>query len=198
MPRKIIRGTGITAREITVYDANAGEAPPHKAWNDAVERGGLFGAVSQEALRTCEKILENTNAEAAPIDSPADFAQVIAKHIAYAKNEIQAGDADRAARFAFIAGMEWARATMKWGWEPDALRGEKVAGGERNAAHRTNARHETLRNERFRIMRARVPVVGVDNAAAECAAELGGKPGTIKQQWNRHNRKGGPKKKRDT
>lgn len=193
MPRKIIRGTGITAREITVYDAKAGEAPPALAWNDAVERGGLFGAVSQEALRTCEKILENANAEAAPIDSPEDFAQVIAKHLAYAKNEIQAGDADRAARFAFIAGMEWARATMKWGWEPDALRGEKVAGGEHNAALRTNERHVPLRARRFARMRELVPQIGVDSAAAQCEAEGLGNRDAIKRQWNRHGNK-----KRDT
>jgi hypothetical protein len=195
MPRKVIRGTGITAREGVEYDAKAGEAPSHEHWNAAIEEGGgLFGAVSLQAARSCEHILANATGDIRE-DDPEAFAQTIANYIAYAKNEIQVGDADRAARFAFIAGMEWARATMKWAWEPDALRGEKVAGGRHNSAAQTNERHVPQRELRFSRMRELAPSIGADKAAAQCETEGLGTRAAIKRQWNRFH---SVKKKRDT
>lgn len=188
MPRKTIRGTGITAREITVYDAKAGEAPPHKAWNDAVEQGGgLFGAISLEAVKTCELILASANAESAPIDSPEDFAQIIDKHLGYAKNEIQNGDADRAARFAFVAGMEWARLVAKLGWEPDALRGGKITesasrGGSARAASLA-PRTKTIRDEMRRLIEGGM---SIRSAAEHCAKNgVGASTNANEQSWKR-------------
>lgn len=78
---------------------------------------------------------------------------------------------------------------------PDALRGEKVAGGSESAAHATNARHVPMRERRFARMRELVPKVGVDKAAAQCAVEGLGSFDAIKRQWNRHRP---DKEKRDT
>lgn len=197
MPRKETRGTGITAYEITMHDVR--EEGFEKAfdrsadnWNRAIkEGGGIFGAVSQPALRACEQILANAKGEEIE-HSPEEFARLVARYIEIAKARIRDGNADLAARHAWDAGVTWAQARMKWAWEDDALRGEKVAGGMRNRAHATNARHKTLREKRFVIMGRLVPKVGVDKAAAHCEAEGLGPWTAVKKQWNRQ------RKKRDT
>ncbi|MGB3864777.1 MAG: hypothetical protein WBA29_04000 [Xanthobacteraceae bacterium] len=193
MPRKGISGTGITAREVTLYDVQRGESLPKSFWEGITEsfkKHGHFGMVALEAEEICNQVLANFKGDMAPVDSPEAFAQIILKHIAIAKDNIgHRDDADYAARHAFEAGVEWARAMMKWQWELDALRGQKVAGGERNAAHQTNRRHDKLREARFARMAELVPGIGVDKAAAQCEVEGLGKRTGIKRQWYRHHPK---------
>lgn len=43
MPRKVFRGTGITAREGIEYDAKAGESPPFENWNAAIRTAACSG-----------------------------------------------------------------------------------------------------------------------------------------------------------
>lgn len=57
---------------------------------------------------------------------------------------------------AFIAG-EYFRAALGKKHESDAVRGERVAGGARNAAHATNERHEALRERRMASMTELIP-----------------------------------------
>lgn len=92
---------------------------------------------------------------------------------------------------AFIAGQHF-RAALGKEHESDAVRGEKVAGGARNSAHATNARHAASREQRFARMRELVPEMGVDAAACQCEVEGLGSWQGIKKQWNRH------EKSRDT
>lgn len=194
MPRKVKLGTGITAYEITMYDVQEEGLPQGSSdWNQSLKEHGYFGTVARQAEQTCELITAKAGAGLPTMeDSPEAFARLIGKLIRATKNEIARSDADRAARFAFRAGTEWARAAMKWAWEDDAFRGEKVAGGERNAAHQTNARHAPPREKRFARMRELVPRMGPDKAAACCEVEGLGTRVAIKRQWNRW------QKKRDT
>lgn len=193
MPRKVRVGAGMTAREVVAYDTRTEVKEISEKLHrkrSAIEQRGLFGVASEEAESVCRSILAEFQGEPAP-DSPQDLARPILKFIEAAREAIDRDEADRAARLAFVAGLEWARAVMKWGWEPDALRGEKVAGGERNSAHQTNARHEALRNKRFARMEKLASQIGVDKAAEQCEVEGLGSRAAIKKQWNRH-------KKRDT
>jgi hypothetical protein len=201
MPRKVVRGTGITAYEVTEY-ATSGEdvAALSEAldrsgsdWNQGLKEGGFFHAAWRHRAKFCEQILSKAGDTIPAEDSPEDFARTILKFIEATKNAINSDDADRAARFAAEAGTEWMRAWMKWGWEPDAIRGTKVAGGEHNAALRTNERHVLLRERRFARMRELAPSIGVDKAAAQCEIEALGNHDAIKKQWNRQRRKAGEK-----
>lgn len=88
----------------------------------------------------------------------------------------------------FNAGRHYEVARYKW-IESSAVRGEKVAGGQRNSAHLTNARHEEPREKRFKRMRELMPTVGVKSAAAQCEVEGLGTMGAIKRQWYRHQKK---------
>jgi hypothetical protein len=189
MTRKFTTGTGITAREHAAIETVEDARRSAEAWNRALKEGGFFGAVTQEAVRTCEHILSQADDDEVLEDSPEAFARLIAKCIRVSKAEIGKGNADQAARYAFIAGIEWARATMKWAWEPDAMRGAKVAGGECNAAHQTNERHAALREKRFARMHELAPQVGVDKAAAQCEIEGLGTRAAIKRQWNRQKKR---------
>lgn len=68
-----------------------------------------------------------------------------------------------------------------------AERGERVAGGARNSAQATNARHEPLRERRFaRIEALMAEGLGIESAAAACEAEGLGTAAAIKRQWHRH------------
>ncbi|WP_136683122.1 hypothetical protein [Falsirhodobacter xinxiangensis] len=89
------------------------------------------------------------------------------------------------ALYAFTAGRHLQIALGKE-HEPDAIRGEKVAGGLRNLAHSTNRRHEGPRERRFARLRELVPQIGLDKACATCETEGLGKHEAIKRQWNRH------------
>lgn len=182
-------GTGITKRELFPIDpATWGDD-----WNAAVkEGGGIFGATSLPALRLCEALLEATprTDDGYAVDSPESFAQYIAKCIRMAKISIGEGSADQAAVHAWRAGVEWARATMKWQWEADALRGEKVATAAGDGADKTNARHRVQREKRMARMAELVRERGsVDSAAAECEVLGLGSRGAIKRQWYRRTRK---------
>jgi hypothetical protein len=123
-----------------------------------------------------------------PEDSAAYFATRIMKHLDCADAKVAGGDAAEAALHAFYAATEWATMVMKFSWEVDALRGEKVAGGARNSAHATNTKHEETRRIRLDRMRHHLgatPDMSVDSAAHACAAEGLGSAQAIRRQWDR-------------
>ena len=191
------KGTGITAREATVHEPGNTEGLRDSL--EAVvtareEAGGDFAFISREARNVVAAILaEADRPEAAPEDSLVWFAREIQFDLQLADRFTEDNDADKAARFAFAAASRWATMVMKFSWEVDALRGEKVAGGARNSAHQTNSRHRDLRQRRFERMRHHMATgLGVENAANACEAEGLGNAGAIKRQWDRH------REKRDT
>ena len=147
MPHKEKWGTGITAYEVTLYDVQKEGVPRNwgDGWNWAIkEGGGIFGAKSLSALRTCEDIL--AKAEPSPSGfaeyGPEDFAKQIVKFIEAAKDAIAGGNADQAANMAFLAGETWARATMKWAWEPATLYGQARLDNLSDARAVKNRHHE--------------------------------------------------------
>lgn len=188
MPKKVIRGTGITAHEVTLFDPSEAKEPLRewaKSWNRAInEGGGEFGAVSLQALRECKHILANSPPAPYPEDSQEAFAHHVAVSIRRAKKQIEIANADLAARLAFDAGVQWARATMKWAWEDDALRGEKVKKAASEGAGKTNAPKILKGN----IQMARMAeLLGEDmpifNAAAKVAEEFGVSTESIRQKY---------------
>lgn len=155
MPRKGISGTGITAREVTLYDVQRGESLPKSFWEGITEsfkKHGHFGMVALEAEEICNQVLANFNGDMAPVDSPEAFAQIILKHIAIAKDNIgHRDDADYAARHAFEAGFEWARATMKWAEEGTWLTGKKSLSGAKSG-HEVVHGDEAAKRARWQAM----------------------------------------------
>lgn len=186
---RITKGTGITAEPRVKYDGDdipAAITAWLTGWGNAWRKGGGdYGAVTLDLIETCEEILDHAGDGPHAPDSQADFAERILWHHKIAKAEIAKGNADIAARMAVRVGYLCCQASMKWKWEDDALRGGKVAGGEKNAAHKTNSRHVALREARFARMTVLVPKIGVDKAAAQCEVEGFGKLAAIKKQWNR-------------
>lgn len=192
MPRKVTRGTGITAYEHTVYDMREVTPELFRGWNRTIEEGGgIFGAVSLRALRTCEKILADAADEFPLEDSAEWFARRIVGDINLAKRELEAGNADLAARFAFDAGMQWAKACMKWAWEADAMRGEKNARDTRHGADETSKLHAATRERRLARMHELVQRFSVTSAARQCETEGLGSQEAIRKQWGRWKEKQG-------
>lgn len=158
-----------------------------KALADAKFEGN-FARASEIAARVASRILDESNGVLTAGDSPEFFARSILQGIRVAHSAIADGNADLAAMMAFHAGVAWERARMKWLWEEDAERGQKVAGGSSNSAHETNKRHVVLRKKRFERLAELIPSMGVDNAARQCEGEgLGGWQGIVRQ-YNRFNK----------
>ncbi|WP_018408408.1 hypothetical protein [Methylocystis rosea] len=196
MPRKVDRGTGITAYKVTAYatspeDASALSETFDKsanAWNRAVKEGGIFHATWLPVIRTCEQILSEAKDAVPIIDTPEDFAQRILQFIAATKEAINSGDADRAARLASIVGVEWATAKLKWGWEADALRGEKVVESAKAGGHKA-AKWKRPKTERVLArMESLMPKMTVSGAAGQCAKEGLGAAAGNRALWYRHRR----------
>ena len=85
---------------------------------------------------------------------------------------------------AFVAGQH-SHAALNKAIELSAIRGEKVAGGQKNSAHKTNELHKKLREKRLSRMEVLIPSMGVDCAAAQCESEDLGRWESIKRQYNR-------------
>lgn len=195
--KKITHGTGITAHEVDQYDTSDPK-DLEKMREDAInyrkeiERcGSDFLAVCDPILRVCRETLSDLRPgkkdwSSVKDDSEEDFAHKIESSILAASVNMKNGDSDQGMVFAFLAGAMHERSKIKIRWERDALRGEKVAGGSRNAAHATNAAHEPMRDRRFRRMAELVPSLAVENAARQCDAEGLGSWQAIVKQWNRY------------
>ena len=188
MARKVIHGSGITARVHTTIESAADGREWSKSWNDAIrEGGGIFGAVSLGAVDICEQILAATTAgDDPPVeDSPESFARRILRQIHLAKVAIDRGSADLAARNAWDAGVQWAMARMKWQWEVHALRGEKIATAAAEGARATNAPKRLMGAKRMARMAELVASGKLpSNAAQQCASELGGSAEYLRQKWS--------------
>lgn len=191
MPRKEARGRGITAREVTLFDAkDPADAAAMMLWFDSLgeelRAKGLWGAATHQMRAACEGIMQSQPDRGHQPDSPRDFAQKILRSLELADHAILEGQAELAARLALDAGQLWATAVMKWSWEADALRGEKVVGGARNSARKNSEKlHAPIRLVRMGRMEELVPQFGPTRAAAMCETEGLGPMGAIQRQWTR-------------
>ena len=126
--RKTI-GTGITAREVVVYDGEdiqAALVESFSQWEaNRKKGGGDYGAASLHIIEQCRQIIAKSGVGPYETDSSADFAQRIIRSHQIAQAAIERGDADAAARFAYDLGVLAAQAKMKKDWEAHALRGKK-------------------------------------------------------------------------
>lgn len=199
MVQKVKVGTGITQYERTDYDVT-GKTPGDTdrviegfaAFNDTVKRnGGLFGAETGQARKSCEAIRDAYSSDwdfrGFPIDSPEGFARSILKQLDYAAQCIAEGNTDQAARFAFSAGRQWERALMKWRWEVDALRGVKTvkAAGAGGAARAGQLKPDT--EDRLATMAEYIAAGHSISRAADLTAKRGlGTQEGNKKLWGRH------------
>lgn len=196
------RGDGITAYKIKVIDDDSltdlekfcGPDGFFTQFNDALQRNNQsffkmetewVRAVCANTLRDHPDWLQGRFAA----QSPKAYAQKILRWLTVAEKYERQGNIDQAMRYAFLVGLEWQEAAMKFRWQDDAQRGEKVAGGARNAAHATNAQHREPRERRFARMAELIPHHGVYGAARICEDEGFGKARTIHRQWYRHHKK---------
>lgn len=201
MPKEVKRGTGITAREVTMFDmtgATPGDIQLAKksfrSWNDMIaEGGGIFGAVSLQAAKSAKLILEETASEGDSFleDSPRDFAYFIDKQIRVAKGRIESGSADGAARHAFEAGVKWAQAVMKWSWEPDALAGQKFLQASASGASMRKGNFAPHTRIVLSQMRQLIEAGHSQSNAARIVADkgLGRSASANRAAWQRHNKK---------
>lgn len=88
-----------------------------------------------------------------------------------------------------LFGFLWAEYRLKLRVQKVANTGGKVISATKKAAEQTTAKYSQLRERRFARMAALVPEIGVDKAAAQCAAEGLGSWQAIKRQWNRFQKK---------
>lgn len=145
--------------------------------------------MSLQAAKTCKHILDcSGKGDRYGEDDPEDFARHIAKCIAITKSRIAGGNADEAARLAFIAGAWWAKANMKWAWETDALRGEKAV---KDAAAGGHAKSANQRRETERILAEMGKLIdkgaSISGAARRCAGNrIGASAGANQKLWGRH------------
>lgn len=183
-------GNGITVRTTGGFDS--------EEFNENIKRyNGIFGAAYAHVRDECRLIIDKHQAkhpedafETYQEDSPHYFAHEILNLLQFADNAIEAGNPDEAARRAMGAGILWGMVVVKWEWELDALRGEKVAGGAKNSAHQKNEKHKSLRERRREAIDELIPEIGLDNAARVVALrpELanGADWEALKKQYNRH------------
>lgn len=88
MPRKVKRGTGITAYEALVYDVQKESLPDDwgNDWNRSLKEHGFFGTVARQAEKTCDRITAKTGGSLRmEEDSPEAFAQLIGNLIGVTK-----------------------------------------------------------------------------------------------------------------
>ncbi|MEP0323029.1 MAG: hypothetical protein ABJP67_14510 [Nitratireductor sp.] len=120
-------GRGITEREVTVATGVDRKPALRSAFEDwahlRANAGGTFAAVTAPMMSEVREVLSGAGAAPHDQDSPEDYAARIRNLQSAAAAEIQRGNADDAARFAFQAGYLYCEATMKERWEPEALRG---------------------------------------------------------------------------
>lgn len=191
--RTVKRGTGITQRLERICESGEDIVQATDEWREDVRaHGGEFAAMTADIAERARVILDGTDAPHPEDDSPEYFARMVLKLISIAGGEVEEGNADAAARYAFMAGQLSERARMKHWWEPDADRGQRVAGGARNSAHEQNQRHVALREQRFSEMQRLVPKLGITGAARHLEARGLGSWQAIKRQWERS------RKSRDT
>jgi hypothetical protein len=123
-------GTGITAKTVTIVSDADDMAEVLKTafddWNKAHEEGGGdYGAVTLDIVRRMQSIAASAP-QKPDRDSAGDFAKRFLRLHKIAIAEIQRGNPDTAARFAYEAGYLHCQAHMKFKWETDTLRGIKV------------------------------------------------------------------------
>jgi hypothetical protein len=133
-------GHGITAREATSLDdlSDADAQSITEAFRDAAQQGWQqggetsYGMTTADQVAICRAVLNEAGPGKYPIDSAPYFARWYLHLNAAARENVVDCNADLAALTAWESGMVFARADMKWRWEPDALTGQKV----RSAAKR--------------------------------------------------------------
>lgn len=194
--RKETVGTGITARERTVYETNdradmEAFLAEFDAWGDQVTAKGLWGASTAQMRAACEGILQGQPDRGQEPDSPSDFARKIVRSLELADHAILEGKAENAARLALDAGQLWTTAVMKWSWESSALSGEKGAKARAvGTAMLTGKYADHTPKVLSEMKRLKDSGQSVSSAARICAAQgLGSSASANLGLWNRHNKK---------
>lgn len=204
MPKVERRGTGVMEQNVMVYDLTDPNDQPGK---HPSFRENMTAILKASGFPYDEQV----GSYVLPKDCPDNSAEFIAHawleahgKAEHHRAEIERGEAGLYAWPCLLAAVEemgvqrerlwWRCVKRDDGVSPErlALRGQKVAGGSRNAAHKTNEKHRSTREARFARMATLIESIGVDSAAAQCESEgLGGRD-AIKRQWNRH-KKGTPR-----
>lgn len=137
MARIVKRGTGITARNVTMFDVTGNTPGDIEAARDAFRKGdrefwqsvsehGLFAASTVNIRDTCNAILAAAGDRGDfEEDSPEFFARRIIWLLDIATEAVKRGDPEGSAVYALKAGDLWRTAAMKWEWEPAAMSGAK-------------------------------------------------------------------------
>lgn len=193
MVRVVKVGAGITARTVRRLDhrnpEDAAEIAADEAAVAELEAAGIdgfFGLTTLHVRAFLAGEIERAGPPPWPEESRADFARRILDRIELADRVIKGGAAGLAAQFAFEAGDLWRAAVMKWQWEPDALRGQKVLYGARESARDRKEENEPLRRARLERMTALINTgMTTTEAARECEAEGLGDWRAIIRQVNR-------------
>lgn len=159
---KGMTGSGITQRRrvmATGDDMDPMVKVSLGGWSDIRARAGSdLGAAAWHAVAMCEKILNQSGDGPHEPDSEAWYAATILADYRLALDGIAAGDADKAGRFGYEAGVRFGIAVMKWRWETEALDGVKRQearrqGGKETAAERSRERALSIEDAHQRARR---------------------------------------------
>lgn len=195
MAKIITMGTGITKRDVVLYDVT-GQSPEDAAelrkldaigiakWNSGIKEVGFFGLAHSEISEILRSTIEESGGDVPEIDSPEYFARQILKYIGAASEHIVPGDAaDRAARFAFEAGVIWGVSQMKGLWEQDALRGATAHAGRKKAGSETAKKQKQKADvwrtpglELAKAARQQYPRIGQRKIAEQIEGAVAGAP----------------------
>jgi hypothetical protein len=164
--RKTI-GTGITAREVTVYngiDAILALDETFSRWEALCKtHGGQFGAASRRVIEQCRQIIAGASAPPPNSDVPADFAERILRNYEIAKAAIERNDADMAALAAYYVGVLAGEARLKRQWERHALRGEKNVSTLKEGTHAANKKRSLDAKQRHAAWQAQANEIRARN-----------------------------------
>lgn len=157
-------------------------------WNEDVKAaGGEFGAVSLQAVKICQRTIDDAGTCAEELKAACSAEEILCS-IRRAKYSIESEEADRAARFGWRAGYEFAFAILKWQWEVDALRGEGVP---RNSSKGGEARSKQYERSRILVLNEMKRLIenghSISNAAKIAAKNgLGKSHEANRSVWKNH------------
>jgi hypothetical protein len=173
-----------------------------KAWNGRLaSTENVFEASIGGTRDFCAKILEEGETKTTaiggkeiefafhPKGSIESYAKLVIRYFDISQKAIAEGDAASAARFAFNAGRIFELMRLKFGFERDAERGQKVVQGARQSTILNNAIHKEPREQRMKRMAELLVTMSITNAAYQCEFEGLGRAGAIRVQWYRHKKK---------
>lgn len=191
MTRKVV-GSGITAREVSEIPSEKLASHIRQA-SDFVRQEGFFEFAARPWAEGCRDTLEGVDPEREfEDDHPVDFARRILNAYEVARLHIENGDADKAARWAFLAGHLAGLAQLKFEWEDHALRGRDTLQAAREGGEKRGADRRDDAASRYRAWQcmaddlwSRRPDHTKANVARAIAASTGENADTIRRRIKR-------------